>query len=101
MIVAEACFSSDGELRFYEAPADSGNIVSRGFCPNCGSPIVSRNSGMPGVVYVRASSLDQTEVFEPAVTVYTSRAPAWDQPQDSLPGFPEMPPPSDMPDLET
>jgi len=100
MIVAEASFSSAGEVRFYDSPADSGNRVSRGFCPICGSPVYSRNSGMPGMVFVRASSLNETEVFEPMMTVYTSRAPHWDQPSDSVPGFPEMPPPSDMPDLE-
>jgi hypothetical protein len=31
------------------------------------------------------------------MTVYTSRAPAWDPPPDTLPAFEEMPPPSDMP----
>ena len=55
---------------------------------------------MPGMVFVRVSSLNETEVFEPMMTVYTSRAPHWEQPSDSVPGFPEMPPPSDMPDLE-
>jgi len=100
MIVAEVSFSLAGEVRYYDSPADSGNMVSRGFCPTCGSPVHSRNSGMPGMVFVRASSLNEAEVFEPMMTVYTSRAPHWDRPLDSVPGFPEMPPPSDMPDLK-
>jgi len=98
MIVAESSLSVSGEVRFFEAPADSGNSVDRGFCPDCGSPIFSRNSGMPGMAFVRASSLDDPNVFEPQMIVYTSRAPSWSQPDPSLTAFAEMPPPPDMPD---
>ena len=99
MIVPEPAFSMTGELRFYESSADSGNIVSRGFCPNCGSAIYSTNSGMPGLVFVRASSLDDPEVFRPQLVVYTKRAASWDRMDLALPAFPEMPPPQDLPDV--
>ena len=99
MIVPEPAFTMTGELRFYESPADSGNIVSRGFCPSCGSAIYSTNSGMPGLVFVRASSLDDPEVFQPQLVVYTKRAASWDLVDPALPGFPEMPPPQDLPDV--
>jgi len=81
-----------GELRFFDAPADSGNIVSRGFCPICGSPIYSTNSAMKGMVFVRASSLDDPETFRPQVVVYTKRAPSWDMIPGGLPSFEAMPP---------
>ena len=51
ILVPELEFSVTGPVTFYDHPADSGNIVSRGFCGTCGSPIYSRNSGMPGVVF--------------------------------------------------
>lgn len=93
MIVPQSAFEVTGELRFYDAPADSGNIVSRGFCPTCGSAVYSRNTGMPGIVAVRASSLDDPEVFQPQLVVYTKRAASWDLVDPALPGFEEMPPP--------
>lgn len=80
-----------GELRFYDKPADSGNIVSRGFCPNCGSAIFSRNSGMPGMVFPRASSLDDLGVASPAMVVYASRAAYWDYIDPALPSFDTVP----------
>jgi hypothetical protein len=55
LLVPESDFSVTGSVTFYDHPADSGNVVSRGFCGTCGSPIYSRNSGMPGVVFPRAS----------------------------------------------
>ena len=97
VVLAEDALSVTGEVRFYDAPADSGNVVSRGFCPTCGCAVYSRNSGMPGLVFPRASSLDDPEVFKPGLVVYTSRAPSWDPPDASLPGFERMPPPEAMP----
>jgi hypothetical protein len=88
----EAGFNVTGELRFFDAPADSGNIVSRGFCPTCGSPIYSTNSAMKGALFVRASSLDDPELFNPQVIVFTKRAPSWDTIPGSLPSFEGMPP---------
>ncbi|MPZ56347.1 MAG: aldehyde-activating protein [Rhizobiales bacterium] len=87
----EPGFRVSGALRFYDAPADSGNIVSRGFCPTCGSPIYSTNSAMRGMIFLRASSLDDPEVFKPQMVVYTKRAPSWDAIAGGLPSFEAMP----------
>ena len=95
--VREADFSLSGETRKYDRPADSGNIVSRHFCGNCGAAVHSTNSGMPGLIFVRASSLDDPEVFKPQMAVYTSRGPSWDTLNSDLPAFEEMPPPDAMP----
>jgi hypothetical protein len=98
MIVPEAAFALTGEVRFFDKPADSGNLVRRGFCPTCGSALYSTNNGMPGLVFVRASSLDDPEAFKPQMIVYTDRAASWDKMEPSLPGFATMPSPDDMPD---
>ena len=50
-------FSVTGEVRFFDKPADSGNVVSRGFCPTCGSAVYSTNSAMSGLVFPRASKV--------------------------------------------
>ncbi len=99
MVVPEDGFSLTGAIRFYDAPADSGNMVSRGFCPTCGSAVYSKNAGIPGMVFVRASSLDDPEVFQPQMIVYTQRAPSWDRMNPDLPAFEAMPPPTAMPDM--
>lgn len=97
MIVPEAAFRVTGKVRFYDSMADSGNMVSRGFCPTCGSAIYSTNSGMPGVAFVRASSLDDPNVFQPQMVVFTKRAAAWDHLDSALPAFEAMPPAQAMP----
>lgn len=89
--MTEQAFHVEGDVKFYDQPADSGNIVSRGFCPNCGSAIFSTNSGVPGISFIRASSLDDPEVITPQMIVYASRAASWDHMDPNLPTFAEMP----------
>jgi hypothetical protein len=91
IVVPEAAFAVTGVVKFYDRAADSGNIVSRGFCPTCGSPIYSRNSAMAGVVFPRASVLDDPEIVTPQMIVFASRAPSWDRIDPGLPAFATMP----------
>jgi hypothetical protein len=90
--VPRSAFEVGGEIKFYDSPADSGNIVGRGFCPNCGCPVYSVNSGMPDLVSIRASSLDDPEAITPQLVVYASRGPSWDKVDSELTAFPTMPP---------
>ncbi|MEY2928352.1 MAG: hypothetical protein RL367_2829 [Pseudomonadota bacterium] len=90
-MVPDPAFSVTGEIKYFDSPADSGSIVSRGFCPNCGSAILSRNTAMVGITAVRVSSLDELNAVEPQMTVYASRAPSWAILDTSKPVFEEMP----------
>lgn len=92
LIARDDDFAVAGDVRFFEKATDSGNRVRRGFCPTCGSAVYSTNSGMPGMSFVRASSLDDPNDFNPQMAVYTSRAPSWAKAPESLPAFDEMPP---------
>ncbi|MEZ5652912.1 MAG: GFA family protein [Burkholderiaceae bacterium] len=89
---AADAFEIEGETRGYARSADSGNLVTRHFCPTCGSAIYSTNDAMAGLVFVRASSLDDPNRVDPQMVVYASRAPRWDLVDPALPSFAEMPP---------
>jgi hypothetical protein len=88
----EAAAKITGDLKFYDVKADSGNTLSRGFCPRCGSRVVSRGSGMPGMVMVPAGSLDDPSRFVPQMVIYTSSGQSWDQMDSKLQHMPKMPP---------
>jgi hypothetical protein len=88
----EAAFRLTGEVRTYAHLADSGNRVTSAFCPTCGAPIWGRSSGMPGMITVRAASLDAPERFVPQLAVFARSARAWDPPAAGLPTFATMPP---------
>jgi len=91
LVVPEGAFTVSGVVKFFNNAADSGNIVSRGFCPTCGSPIYSTNAAMPGMVFPRASCLDDPDIAKPEMAIYASRAPSWDYIDPALPSVEEMP----------
>ena len=93
LAVPEASVMLTGELKAYARAANSGNIVTRHFCPICGAALYSTNAGMPGMIFVRASSLDDLEVFKPQMHVFAAKAATWDRRDADLPAFDEMPPP--------
>ena len=59
------------------------------FCPTCGSGIYSRTAGMPHLIFLRASALDDPAL--PQLAVWADRAPAWDAVPAHLPAFAEAP----------
>lgn len=89
--VSDAAVEITGAVATYERAADSGNMVARSFCPSCGSPLYSRNAAMPGMIFIRASSLDDPDAVTTQMTVYASRAPAWAQLDRTKPIFDVMP----------
>lgn len=95
-VMKEEDVTIQGEPVKFDKPADSGNIVSRFFCGTCGGPVYTTNSGMPGMTFLRASSLDDPEVFTANVIVYTKSAPSWDIMDSEVQSFEGMPP--QMPD---
>ena len=92
LAVPEASVSLAGKTKGYARAADSGNVVTRHFCPECGAALYSTNAGMPGMMFLRASSLDDLEIFKPQMHVFTARAASWDRRDGELPAFDKMPP---------
>jgi hypothetical protein len=80
-----------GETREFTSKAGSGNDALRAFCPTCGSGVYARNGGMPGLVFLRASALDDPDLFSPQMIVWASRAPAWDPVNQGVPAFATSP----------
>jgi hypothetical protein len=92
MRVPAAAFAvTKGTPKFYTVTGDSGNTVSRGFCPQCGSPLFSRLSGMSDVVGVRVSSLDDPSHYRPTMDIFVTSAQPWDFMNPELPKFPGYP----------
>jgi hypothetical protein len=81
-----------GETCGYESRADSGAVVTREFCPTCGSRMFGRSTSMPGMRTVNAVAFDDPSIFKPMMTVFAARRHAWDQLAEGIPAFDAMPP---------
>ncbi len=83
----------EGEVRWYESIAESGNRMARGFCPACGTPLFSKTEARPNLMIVRAGALDNPELLPPQGTIWTDEAPGWAHIDPNLPQFARQPPP--------
>jgi hypothetical protein len=77
-------------LKRYEVTGDSGGKVSRGFCANCGSPIVSLLSGLPFTA-IKVGSLDDPNQFQPKASIFVANAPTWAPHFAGVPTFAKNP----------
>ncbi len=89
--VPKSAIKTIGELKYYDCKAESGNTVSRGTCPKCGSRVMGTSTMMPDAVVIMAGSLDDPSWFRPMIDVWTSRAQPWNQMNPELPKFEKNP----------
>jgi len=92
VVPAEAFNLLQGSLRFHASPSDAGGMTRRGFCPDCGSPVMGKPDAAPQFVAIRTASLDDPSGFTPQVDVWTVDAHPWDQMNPTLPKFEKYPP---------
>ena len=91
MLIPKDALKLTGDLKHFESTGDSGGKVSRGFCPNCGSPILSMISTMDSMIALKAASLDDPSIFKPMAQVYMKSAPPCAPIRDDLPKFDKQP----------
>jgi hypothetical protein len=77
MFDAAGC-SISGEIAYYEVVGESGNKISRGFCPKCGSPTIAKISAYPEAWFVYATSLEDPGSFSPTRVLWHSSSQPWD-----------------------
>ena len=73
-------------------------MTRRGFCPECGTPIVVKPDANPQFVAIRTASLDDPGWFNPQLDVWTSDAHPWDRMNPALPKSEKYPPSGDSAD---
>jgi hypothetical protein len=90
ILIPRSAVTITGNVKYYDATGDSGGIVSRGFCPNCGSRLFSKPP-IPELMGIMAGSLDNPSEFQPVIDIYTASAQPWDCMNLELPKFDKMP----------
>lgn len=81
-----------GEPRRYVTKADSGNDITRVFCPDCGSPLYVQVASRPDLVGIRVTSFDDPSWFRPEADIFVKSAQPWDYMNPDTPKYPTYPP---------
>jgi len=77
-VVSKNATTVTGTMKFYSQKADSGNTVNRGFCSNCGSPVMNETTAYPDNLIFNAATLENPGIFDPTTTVCSEFSQSWD-----------------------
>jgi hypothetical protein len=80
--------SGAASLKSYESRPGK----QRMFCAKCGSPIISRSVGDPGMVRIRVGTLDEPVDARPAFHFHVASKASWMPITDDLPQYPDRRP---------
>ncbi|KCZ95080.1 hypothetical protein HHI_07522 [Hyphomonas hirschiana VP5] len=71
---------------------DLPNAATREFCPDCGTPILTRSSGLPGAIILKVGSLDDPAAFQgPQIILQTADAQPFHLVPEGVPAFERFP----------
>jgi len=85
-----------GETKTLRVQGSSGNMQSRHFCGNCGSPIMTQPDARPEIRTMKIGTIDDPSWLKPSAHIWVASAPPYALIDDDLPHHPgNLPPPSD------
>ena len=67
-----------GDVKYFEQVSDAGFATYAGFCPICGSPVLSKTERFPDRLYMHVATLDDPSTFDPNFVVFEEAAQPWD-----------------------
>ncbi|MCC5884943.1 MAG: GFA family protein [Gammaproteobacteria bacterium] len=82
----------EGSCKTYTVIGTDGSHVTRGFCPDCGSPIISYVTEVPAVKFIKAGSLDDPSWVAAQSSYWNRSAVDWSPVDPRIPSFPGNPP---------
>lgn len=92
-VVREDAFAvKAGEPVLFELTNRSGSLSRQYVCGNCHTRLYNTNSTRPGLVIVRAGTLDASDALEAVLHIWTRRKQRWLMLSDGIPSFEESAP---------
>lgn len=74
----------DGRTKSWEKTSGSGKKITRHFCAECGSPLLTETEFSPEVVYVKAGTFDDPSVIKASTQIWLDSKQEWATIPDDL-----------------
>jgi hypothetical protein len=82
---------TSGAPKGFTKRGESGNELTRHFCPQCGSPIYTSSPKHPEYVYVKAGTLNDPTIVKPIRQSWVSSAVSWSKVPGGISSFAKGP----------
>ena len=80
-----------GEIKFFSVTGKDGGHVNRGFCPQCGSPLISFVEEMKEIKFIKAGSLDDSSWIKVKSSFWNTTAESWSPVDEEIDSFTHNP----------
>ena len=91
MVFMAAKVTVSGETSEWDLTGDGGTLKRRAFCPACGSPVFMTFPAAPDIFILRPASLDEPQLFIPAMVTWTDAAQPWEHVDSTIARHARMP----------
>ncbi len=91
LLVQQAGFVVEGELKMFERSSDSGRPLRCFFCPECGTRIYHQPTYAAGIANIKPGTLDDTAWLEPKMHTWLSSKQPWVDIPEGVPTHPKQP----------
>ena len=92
-VVREGAFAiTAGEPVLFELTNPSGSISRQYVCGACHTRLYNTNSARPGIVLIRAGTLDASDAITPVAHIWVKRKQPWIALPEGVPAFDESAP---------
>ena len=81
----------NGDLKFFTVSGSAGSKVSRGFCEDCGSPLISFVEENPNIKFIKAGSIDDSSWVTANSNFWSSSASSWSPADEKIHSFTHNP----------
>ena len=85
-----------GPLVVYELTNASGRVSTQRMCSVCHTRVYNSNSARPGVVVIRAGTLDRSDELDVTAHIWTKRKQPWLNLPSGVPNWPQAAPMAEL-----
>ena len=90
-MVPQAAIKQSGTLKSYQNTGTEGSTITRCFCAECGSQVLSYADTMADMRFIKAGTLDDSSWVQVQASIWTSSAQSWSPADESTASFEKNP----------
>ena len=91
LLVPDSSLEIDGNLKFFTVQGSDGSHISRGFCENCGSPLISFVEENTDIKFIKVGSINDSSWVNADSNFWSSTSNKWSPVDETIHSFSRNP----------
>ena len=91
LLVPDSSLEIDGNLKFFTVQGSGGSHISRGFCENCGSPLISFVEENADIKFIKVGSINDSSWVNADSNFWSSTSNKWSPVDETIHSFSRNP----------